>query len=298
MLPEKQLKLTANVTNAEVTTLAVGEVVAAHSVAGQVVRASGAADDALARVFGFVGAATIAASGSGEVVTKRGTLLSALFVGSLSLTNGDRVYVSPATPGSVTNVRPSTLGQAVLEVGRITSVLAYNGTSQLLAQIQLVDGERSVVAAIAASSNPAVLSDASNETGGLLPEGAVVAIDPAAAKRIQLFDATTDTDPAARYVGIVTESGGIADAATGEVTMFGLAVVLFKASLTLGVGDEVYGSATAGRMTNLADVVATPIPSGGVIQRLGLVWDVGTYDGGANLLATCLVHPGQRVTAE
>jgi hypothetical protein len=80
--------------------------------------------------------------------------------------------------------------------------------------------------------------------------------------------------------------------------MLGALLVLFKPSLTLATGDEVYGSATAGRMTNLADIVATPIPSGGVIQRLGLVWDVGTYDGGANLLATCLVHPGQRVTAE
>lgn len=294
-VPEKQLKLTANVTNAEGTTLAIGEVVAAHTTAGQVVRASSAADDGLARVFGFVGPAAIGAAAAGAVVTKRGTLLPALFVGSLTLGAGDRVYVSPVTPGSVTNVRPTTAGQVVIEVGRVTSTLVYNGTSQLLAQIQLVDGERVVVTA---GGSPGVLPDASNETGGALPEGAVVAIDPTGAKRVQLFDATTDTAAPARYVGIVTESGGIADAATGEVTMLGEILVLFKASLTLAVGDEVYGSATPGRMTNLADVVATPIPSGGVIQRLGLVWDVGSYDGAGNLLATCLVHPGQRITAE
>ena len=292
---EKQLDLTASVTNADVSALAQGEVVAAHTTAGEAVRASAAADNALARPFGFVQpSAGILVSAVGKIITKRGTLLPARFEGSLSLTSGDRVYVSPTVTGRVTNVRPATNGQVVIEVGRITSTLVYNGTSQLLAQIQLLDGERVVVGA----GSPAVIADASNETGGALPEGAVVAIDPTGAKRIQLFDATTDTAAPARYVGIVTESGGIADTATGEVTMLGALLVLFKPSLTLTVGDEVYGSATAGRMTNLADIVATPIPSGGVIQRLGLVWDVGSYDGSGNLLATCLVHPGQRITAE
>lgn len=135
---------------------------------------------------------------------------------------------------------------------------------------------------------------ASNETGGALAKGTVVGADSTGPLRVQPFDATDAGLPAARIVGLVTQDGGIANGATGEVSIVAFDSVLFKNGLAPAPADggEFYASTTPGRMTTLADLVANPPPQGGVVHRMGVIMDASAY--AADTPIPCVFYPGQR----
>lgn len=145
---------------------------------------------------------------------------------------------------------------------------------------------------VADSSGGAPTFPGANNTGALLAQGTLVAVDDTAALRVQPFDISSGSMAAARFLGVVSQAGGIANGASGEVTIVGFLLVRFKAGLTLNNGDEIYGSDNAGLATNLLDLNANPPPSGGLRQRIGAVLDQSTYAGAQTAL--CVVYPGQR----
>jgi len=94
-----------------------------------------ATSSAAAQAFG-VAELAISAAGSGTV-TVEGVVETAKFVAGLTLADGEKVYLSAATAGALTNVAPSTAGQVVKHVGYIKDKTGYNGTTVLVADVQL-----------------------------------------------------------------------------------------------------------------------------------------------------------------
>lgn len=131
-------------TNGEGTTLEQGEVVYQSSTARNVLRAIAAANNTTARVLGFVVAAAGIGAGANGRIASEGRAYVRL-VGGLTVANGEEVYLSAATAGRCTNAAPSTAGQVAQTVGFITDVLLYNGTSNLLVEVQLVRGPKVVI---------------------------------------------------------------------------------------------------------------------------------------------------------
>jgi hypothetical protein len=113
---------------------------------------------------------------------------------------------------------------------------------------------------------------------------------------VNLAVATSDV-AAARIVGFVQPSAGIATTATGDIAVEGRADARFVAGLTLTPGDEVYLSLTAGSVTD--DISA--FTTGNVIQLAGYVKSLtpigggSAYDGGANLVAQIQVQWGGKI---
>ena len=136
-----------------------------------------------------------------------------------------------------------------------------------------------------------------NNTGSLIPQGSLVARSATVGAQspldIALADATDISLNVSNVFAVVTEGGGIADAASGELTTREAVSVLFVAGLTLAPGDEVLLSATPGSATNLP-ASTNGIPSGGSIQKIGTLLHPITYDGAADLLALVLFDPDQR----
>lgn len=131
-----------------------------------------------------------------------------------------------------------------------------------------------------------------NPTGSAWPEGAILAPTTTG---FQLLDATSAAVLASRYVGVVTEAGGIAAAGTGEATLVGRAKVRFKAGLSLLRGDSVYGSttpgeATHGRPSGGGEVQTNPLPSGAYLQEIGRIEDASSY--GTDQTALCVMILG------
>jgi hypothetical protein len=86
--------------------------------------------------------AGIASGSSGDVGGFDGTARTARFESGLTLTPGDRVYLSPNTPGSLTNVQPSVSGQLVQELGFLKDALTYDGVTDFLAEVHTYYGPR------------------------------------------------------------------------------------------------------------------------------------------------------------
>lgn len=148
----------------------------------------------------------------------------------------------------------------------------------------------------AAGGGPLDVIDRANQSGGLLPVGTIVAPHATLNKSLVAAIGTADNQ-ASRPVGILTEAGGIADTVTGAIrTISGLeAPCLLVAGLgALVKGEEVVLSLTAGSGTIPGSGVSEPVAVTTVKQRVGIIVDVLTYDGGADLLALVQIDFGQR----
>ena len=120
-----------------------GQVVYHTTAAGTVDLATAAADAPAARAFGVVVDASVdsTATGAIAIVGQRRILL---FEAGLTLANGEEAYLSATTPGSVTNVAPSTTGQVIQTLGVIDGpVTGYPGS--LLVNVIFTLGPKAVV---------------------------------------------------------------------------------------------------------------------------------------------------------
>lgn len=109
------------------TTLTAGEVVRVNpGMANQVVRAS-ASLESESHAIGVV-VVDILPAAPGSVGTIDGVLNITQFEVGLALSEGDQVYLSPLTPGAVTNVQPVTPGQVNKPMGEVFNASAYVGT--------------------------------------------------------------------------------------------------------------------------------------------------------------------------
>jgi hypothetical protein len=129
-----------------------------------------------------------------------------------------------------------------------------------------------------------------NNTGVAWVEGDLIAPHTTASEGV-LADASADTN-VGLAMGFVT-SAGVADATSGEIcTVRGQKVVArFDAGLTLTNGELVFMSETAGRVTDTA-----PVTAGSVVQQVGWITDVLSYDGALNLTAEIMFMDGSRFT--
>ena len=134
---------TTSFNNGEGTALLQGEIVAPSTVAADTcLRGDATLDNNLSLVIGFVEpVGGIPSATAGNINTVRGINLPARFDASLSLALGDKVFLSE-TAGRVTNVAPTAVGTVRQQVGYITSLLSYDGTTDFLAQIMFADGPR------------------------------------------------------------------------------------------------------------------------------------------------------------
>jgi hypothetical protein len=133
------------------------------------------------------------------------------------------------------------------------------------------------------------ISTRTNVSGGLLAEGAIVSQHVSTANALMPCDIADHDLGVAKPVGIVTESGGIAAAATGDVlTIQGAeASVLLRPGLTLAgdLGEEVIMSTVLGEGTLPGSGVSEPSATPQSAQRVGILIDPLTYDGVTDLLA-------------
>jgi hypothetical protein len=138
-------------------------------------------------------------------------------------------------------------------------------------------------------TEPASLgSDYTNGEVSAITEGQIVYIS--ANDTVKLTDASSLT-VAANFIGAVGESS-IAASSSGSIEYEGVINVKFELSLALSAGDEVFLSgSTPGSATNVK-----PSGSGNVVQSIGQIKDVGTYDGSSNLLAEVHLVRGSQTT--
>lgn len=122
-------------------TLVAGTAVYITTTASNIAKSTASTDAAAAQFVGIV-KTSIADTASGLIVSEG--VQNAAFVASLTLNNGDEVFLS-TTAGLFTNVAPSSAGNVVLSVGFVKDASAYTGSSGDLASVQLVRGSKSVV---------------------------------------------------------------------------------------------------------------------------------------------------------
>jgi len=121
-----------------------GEVLApSATTAGEIVLGDASSDNNASLVVGFGPSGGIADGASGGVFSVRGQLVTARFDASLTLAEGELVFLSE-TAGRITNVVPTTVNTVAQQVGWITDTLSYDGTTDFLAQIFFMDGPRLV----------------------------------------------------------------------------------------------------------------------------------------------------------
>lgn len=121
-----------------------GEILApSATTAGEIVLGDASADDNASLIVGFGPSGGIADGASGGVLSVRGQLVTARFDASLTLSEGELVFLSE-TAGRITNVVPTTASTVAQQVGWITDTLSYDGTTDFLAQIFFMDGPRLV----------------------------------------------------------------------------------------------------------------------------------------------------------
>lgn len=124
-----------------------------------------------------------------------------------------------------------------------------------------------------------------NNSGSALILGEIVA-QPAttgtfdANEEVESCDITQDNE-ISRPVGVVTQTGGISDGATGLViTISGIGVeVAMVAGLTPTLGEEVIVSTTSGRGTIPGSGIGEPVNADTVLQRVGIINDLTPYAG-------------------
>jgi hypothetical protein len=214
---------------------------------------------------------------------------------------------SYTTPGASVVVNPGGTGLIEGPIP-VSTWLGLTDTPGSFSALQLVRANAAGTAlefvppAPPSAVGPLDVTDRTNRSGSPMAVGTIVA--PHASTNKSLVDADPATDvQASRPVGVVVEPGGIADLATGAIrTISGLDVpVLLVAALTIGAGvgelhtgQEVVISNTAGSGTLPGSAVAEPLAAGTVKQRVGLVVDLLTYDGGGDLLVLIQIDFGQR----
>jgi hypothetical protein len=132
-------------TNGEAGAITHGQAVYCSTAAiNTVLLADASADDAAARVIGFVrGPASILAAATGLIRTDGVSV--ARLEPALVLVTGDEIFLSAAVPGSCTNVAPAAATQVVKTVGYLKDTLTYNGVGDLLVSIQIERGPKAVV---------------------------------------------------------------------------------------------------------------------------------------------------------
>lgn len=66
------------------------------------------------------------------------------FEPSLTLQAGEEIYISASTLGRATNVQPSSSGEVIQSIGFLRNALTYDGALDLIAEVNLIRGNRSV----------------------------------------------------------------------------------------------------------------------------------------------------------
>lgn len=123
------------------------------------------------------------------------------------------------------------------------------------------------------------LDDRTNQSGGALAVGEIVAQHASTPRAYVPLDIADPDLPASRPIAIMTSAP--ADTVAGSARIAGETPVLLVTGLvgTVALGDEVIGSTTNGRGT-LSKVGGTQQPtSGQVINRIGTIVSLLTYDG-------------------
>lgn len=140
----------------------------------------------------------------------------------------------------------------------------------------------------------AVTYDRSNREGTAIVQGELVAQDPTTAKGLRRFDPTTD-NTFSRPVGVVADVSIGASATGGITTVHGFSLpVLLVPGLTPVLGDLVIGSTVPGSSTLPGSGVSEPTAVGNVVQSVGHIIDVLTYDGVSDLLVLVQINFGWR----
>lgn len=195
---------------------------------------------------------------------------------SLDAVTASNVTVSGATADLTLGARGATV---TLNESGDTALSGFTATSLVGALNELKSG----------GGGASYTQTFTNNTGSALLEGEIVAPHTTAGE-VVLADASADNN-LSLVVGFVG-SGGIANTASGDVyTLLGQKVTArFDGSLTLAVGDRVYLSETAGRITNVA-----PSSANTVAQLVGWITSTLSYNGTSNLLAQIFFTAGPRL---
>lgn len=130
-------------TNGNASPITRGQAVYLTAAADTVDLATAASDAAAARAVALVKEQSIASGSAGSFAGPGEKALARLEPG-LVLGNGDELYLSATTPGSLTTVAPSAAGQVIQTMGWISDASAYDGAGNLLATIMFVLGPKAV----------------------------------------------------------------------------------------------------------------------------------------------------------
>lgn len=130
-------------TNGEATAITRGQLVYV-STTDTVMLADASSNNDEARAVGAVVNNSVAASGS-AIIGSHG-LFRVRFESGLTLTAGQEIFLSASTAGSATNVSPSASGNIIQSLGTLKNLLSYDGSSNLLAEVQLIPGTKSGIA--------------------------------------------------------------------------------------------------------------------------------------------------------
>lgn len=127
-----------------------------------------------------------------------------------------------------------------------------------------------------------------NSNAGAITVGQVLYFDGAGAGTVDLATAATNSAASRGYYFVSDAS--IASAATGTANTGGTTQVRLETGLTISEGDILFLSAsTPGSATNVA-----PSGTGNIVQVIGQISDVQTYDGATDLLVEAEIVIGNR----
>jgi hypothetical protein len=111
-----------------------------------VLRATATADNAAARIVGFVTpAAGIANLAAGAIATHDGELVQALFITGLTASEADEVFLDTLAGRLTNDISGFAAGNIAQSIGMITDVQTYTGAGEALMQILIVRGSKAVV---------------------------------------------------------------------------------------------------------------------------------------------------------
>lgn len=201
------------------------------------------------------------------------------FVGGPSLQTGPLTgNVSVVNPDAVANAVAMTIRQNDPDQAVVQRWQDTTGANVMTIE---TDGTLTITGPLATAGSATTMT---NDEADTLLQGELVQIVATGARRVAraLATALATVD----VFGAVQPAAGIATGAAGAIRYSGLATVRLVAAL-VGVdeGQRVYVSAaTAGRGTTTA-----PDASGQVAAEIGVITDVTTYDGAANLTVQIMI---------